>query len=502
MIIQRNMLSMNAYRQFSIKKGLMSDVQEKLSGGYRINRAADDAAGLSISEKMRRQIRGLNRTLDNMQEGINLCQTADGALTEVHAILQRMNELAIQAANGTNADADREAIQREINQLISEIDRTAHDTEIFGIHPLLADATITKTSFEIPQNSIHTLSNANIYDGRGSIGFMADGMSQPFAGTWTEADAKPFISVKDANGHATGKVNLTSNQAFLSYTNYTGQNRFVTSYDDGVMSFQVELTWKKIDCSTGSESREYFEASYNFINLSSQELTFDFWMEMDMLVGVASNAIPNINGAQMPNTYKWTGANIPKEMTVDNFVNLSGNVGTTVNVSAQYIWDGISNAPDVVMSGDRFGIGFDSAMDSNKTGDLGYRGNDYFYGVGWSQKKIGVGGNFVMQNRIGLYVEKEMKQTSYVIDGKVAEAIQKVSEFRSCFGAQQNRLEHAIRNNGNTAENTQAAESNLRDADMAEMMMKYSIANILAQMSQNMLVQANQQPERVLRLLI
>lgn len=546
MIIRHNMLAMNAGRQFKINGNNMAGLQEKLSSGYKINRSADDAAGLAISEKMRRQIRGLNMTLQNMQEGVNLCQTADGALTEVHAILQRMNELSVKAANGTNSASDRAAIQQEIDQLTTEIDRVAYNTEIFGLYPLLGDAKITKTSYSMPENTIHTLKNAEIYDGRGSIRYFADGMTQPFAGTWTDADAKPIIAVKDAKGHTTGKVNLTNNPS-VTYKSYPGQDKFVTNYDDGDISFQMELTWKKVDCSTDSESREYFEFSYNFVNTSATSLTFDFWLKMDMLVGVTSNAIPDINGTQTPNTMKWTGADIPEEMTVDNFVNLSGNGGTTVNVSAQYVWDGMHNAPDVVMSGDRFGINFDDAMDSAQDGDLGNRGNDYFYGVGWSQRSVGAGKHLTMQSRIGLYTEKTANTVTKDFVGnppvwiqmgvdsgvgmflnicnattdnlgiydlnmmtekgagaaieKIDAAIQKVSMFRSSFGAQQNRLEHAIQINSNIIENTQAAESCLRDTDIADMIVKDVIANITMQVNQSMLSQANHNPEMALYLL-
>lgn len=121
MNITHNMTAINANRQLNINGKVLSVRQEKLSSGYKINRSADDSAGLSISEKMRRQIRGLNKTLENIQDGISLCQTADGALTEVHEILQRMNELAVKAANGTNHSSDREALQKEAVQLLSEL---------------------------------------------------------------------------------------------------------------------------------------------------------------------------------------------------------------------------------------------------------------------------------------------------------------------------------------------------------------------------------------------
>ena len=129
MVVQHNLTAMNSNRQLGIVTGQQAKSSEKLSSGYRINRAADDAAGLTISEKMRSQIRGLNKASANAQDGISLIQTAEGALNEVHAILQRMNELATQAANDPNTSADRGAIQSEINQLVSEIDRIQSTTQ-------------------------------------------------------------------------------------------------------------------------------------------------------------------------------------------------------------------------------------------------------------------------------------------------------------------------------------------------------------------------------------
>ena len=129
MVVQHNMNALNANRQLNISTGSLSKSTEKLSSGYRINKAADDAAGLSISEKMRSQVRGLNRASTNAQDGISLVQTAEGALNETHSILQRMNELATQAANDTNTSIDRTAIQEELTQLTSEIDRIQSSTQ-------------------------------------------------------------------------------------------------------------------------------------------------------------------------------------------------------------------------------------------------------------------------------------------------------------------------------------------------------------------------------------
>ena len=129
MVVQHNMSALHANRQLGVTVGTLSKSTEKLSSGYRVNRAADDAAGLSISEKMRSQIKGLNKASSNAQDGISLVQTAEGALNEAHSILQRMNELATQAANDTNTDVDRDAIQAEINALVSELNRIASTTQ-------------------------------------------------------------------------------------------------------------------------------------------------------------------------------------------------------------------------------------------------------------------------------------------------------------------------------------------------------------------------------------
>jgi len=152
MRIQHNMASANTNRQLGITTGRLSKSTEKLSSGYRINRAGDDAAGLSISEKMRAQIRGLQKASTNAQDGISLIQTAEGALNETQAILQRMRELAVQAANDTNVSVDRQALQAEVSQLIEEIDRIARNTEFNGMKLLKGDFESTALKFHVGAN--------------------------------------------------------------------------------------------------------------------------------------------------------------------------------------------------------------------------------------------------------------------------------------------------------------------------------------------------------------
>lgn len=144
MVVQHNLTAMNANRMLGITTGQQAKSSEKLASGYRINRAADDAAGLTISEKMRKQIRGLDRASTNAQDGVSAVQTAEGALTEVHSMLQRMNELAVQASNGTNSVGDRQALQNEIAQLTTEIDRVAETTKFNESYLLKGDGTTVK----------------------------------------------------------------------------------------------------------------------------------------------------------------------------------------------------------------------------------------------------------------------------------------------------------------------------------------------------------------------
>ena len=145
MVVQHNLQAMNANRMLGVTTGQQSKSAEKLSSGYRINRAADDAAGLTISEKMRKQIKGLDQASTNAQDGVSAVQTAEGALTEVHSMLQRMNQLAVQSANGTNSQTDRDAIQSEIDQLTTEIDRVSETTKFNETYLLKGDTTNSKT---------------------------------------------------------------------------------------------------------------------------------------------------------------------------------------------------------------------------------------------------------------------------------------------------------------------------------------------------------------------
>ncbi len=304
MVVQHNVTAMNANRQLGITTSNQAKSSEKLSSGYKINRAADDAAGLAISEKMRRQIRGLSQASTNAQDGISCVQTAEGALNEVHDMLQRMNELSVKAANDTLQSTDRSYIQAEINQLSLEITRTAESTEF-------------------------------------------------------------------------------NNQMLLDGT-FTGKN------------LQV-----------GSETGDMNQIVISIDRLSAS------------LLGVAA----------LKKTYSQTAA--PAKMN------------TTFSESTD--------------------------DEPNKIGD----------------------------DQISVMTHSLAKNAMMAIKT----ALQKISEQRSNLGSIQNRLEHTIKNLDNVVENTTSAESQIRDTDMAEEMVRYSNNNILAQAGQSMLAQANQTNQGVLSLL-
>ena len=187
MVVQHNLTAMNSNRMLGVTSKSQAKSTEKLSSGYKINRAADDAAGLSISEKMRKQIRGLTQASNNAQDGISAVQTAEGALTEVHDMLQRMNELAVKAANGTNSADDREYIQNEVDQLVSEIDRVSETTKFNETYLLKGDASgATKDVFAAAQTA-------------------------GLAGTWTTqtADGKSTLTITKPttfDGNETAKI--------------------------------------------------------------------------------------------------------------------------------------------------------------------------------------------------------------------------------------------------------------------------------------------------------
>ncbi len=387
MVVQHNLQAMNSNRMLGVTTSSQAKVTEKLSSGYKINRAADDAAGLSISEKMRKQIRGLDQASNNAQDGVSAVQTAEGALAEVHDMLQRMNELAVQAANGTNSTSDRTAIQNEIDQLTTEIDRVAETTKFNETYLLKGDpkSTETKTVYMQPHDAGLKGSMGTVDESTHKVTFKLDSIA---ASDKIMIGGKEYTVAEDGKGDGDTKLDKTA---------------LGTKIVDELVKANSIGTSAKATVTGGVDAG--FE-----ITLGSQT--------------------------------------VQKALSFNLHVGADADMTNTIGVSIE------------TMNSAYLGVK-----------DLDVVGTD---GLG--------------------------TQATYAIDA-IADAIQKVSDQRSALGAVQNRLEHTIKNLDNVVENTTAAESQIRDTDMASTMVEYTKNNILQQAGQSMLAQANQSTQGVLSLL-
>ena len=394
MVVQHNLTAMNANRQLGVTSGAQAKSAEKLSSGYKINRAGDDAAGLKISEKMRSQIRGLDKASDNAQDGISLIQTAEGALNESHSILQRMNELAVQGANDTNQSIDRDAINQELDALTEELNRISETTQ-FNKQNLL---------------------DGNFKDKNLQVG--------------ANAKQKIAISIDCMNADALGLGKETVKQGGNTPTKvvYNG------------MSFEY-----KTSMTVGSNKTSAISA---------------FQKSISKKVGGAGNFIAQ---------YDDTTGSIYYKATIDG---KEKRFASATTAQKSYLAD-------------------QKAIVEKAIND------DFQKYVKTSKASATAGGNGEIRNKARVDDYEAANNTITYVQN----AINTVSTQRSALGALQNRLEHTVANLDNVSENTQSAESRIRDTDMASEMVQYSKNNILAQAGQSMLAQANQSTQGVLSLL-
>ena len=280
MIVQHNMSAMNANRMLGITNSSLAKSTEKLSSGYRINRAADDAAGLSISEKMRSQIRGLNKASDNAQDGISLIQTAEGALNESHSILQRMRELSVQASNGTETDDDREAVQKEISQLQDELTRISSTTE-FNTMKLLdgsvgsksassQGATLTGSSvatFGAASLTTEDISNYNLSNFANGASvkdtFEIDG--QTFTVDWSKGEAKEFLAKYGVDYSGTA-ITDPQTKSFASDLESLLNNAASDAGVSGTVSVKYNATGK-VDIKSNNKTED---SSFGFVGTDAK----------------------------------------------------------------------------------------------------------------------------------------------------------------------------------------------------------------------------------------
>ena len=491
MVVQHNMQAMNANRMLNVTTTQQSKATEKLSSGYKINRAADDAAGLSISEKMRKQIRGLDQASTNAQDGISAVQTAEGALTEVHSMLQRMNELATQAANGTNSESDRSSIQDEIDQLTTEIDRVAETTKFNETYLLKGNGKTSTVKISAQDAGIKgSLTGV----GTGTAVFKMDTLkygqsitigSKGYTIGTTIADIRTAINGGTA-------INIGGTIAAGSIITING-TEYTVAKDDGSDVDTTENRLLKKDIAALIQDGDKVVVGTQTM-VAMTETKKDGVGDNDASVISANKAYKLI--ADELRKASSIGADAGSEAKVDSTGSKTVGAATITADAATAKAAGDANQTKTqvtfiinegsVKKNQGLQMGLHVGADADETNKISFT-IDTMNSAG-----LGVQG-------LNL-VDKTGAKATYAIDA-ISDAISKVSAQRSALGAVQNRLEHTINNLDNVVENTTSAESQIRDTDMAETMVEYSKNNILAQAGQSMLAQANQSNQGVLSLL-
>ena len=510
MRIQHNIAALNSYRNLTGNNSAVSKNLEKLSSGYRINRAGDDAAGLAISEKMRAQITGLNTAQKNAQDGVSLVQTAEGAMTEVHSMLNRMVELADQSANGTYADeVDRENLQKEISSLKDEIDRIADSTNFNGINLLDGSLStgklptftgldgLTKTDIAATGNKTDlTMGTAIIaQDKTYSMTFNYTDANGAAKEKTIKLTAKDDSTLVDANGieYTTTQTNATEAEMAKAFAGALSADseigdQFTVTADQGKLSFTSKATG-----STGGS--KVLSATTKFDTTEStltakQKAGEDAKVEYDFQ-NMEKDKVFSVNGEKF--VFATAGKQFGSDVNVLEIANAkptTDEVGKMAGMIANKL--GLS---DEQVKDDGTKITFSASVGNGgltlQIGDTADKFNQMTVSVGdMHAKALGI-------SDIDISTQAGAKAA---VD-KIKSAINSVSSTRGDLGAIQNRLEHTINNLSVSAENMTAAESRIRDVDMANEMMAYTKNNILVQSSQAMLAQANQLPQGVLQLL-
>ena len=548
MVVQHNISAMNANNAMTRNVSGLGKSTEKLSTGYQINRAADNAAGLAISEKMRSQIRGPAQATNNANDAISLIQTAEGGLQETEDILQRMRELSVQSANGTYTDEDREQIQHEVDALKEEIDRIAESTE-FNEMKLLdgsLDGGVGNTGEYGPRYGA-LISENSAAEGKLTKNASLEGstITSSINGvTIALADAASGVGGENASWDKTGTTLTLNLKAGQTYTQ--------AQIDDLI----ANATQAKADA-TNKQAAARPEVSFT---LKNGVFSFEEAETFKTAAGVRATSADTpvkeflINGTDENDGYADT-----IKFTANNYGEDTRKIKIATDVAAGKEWVEKTSTTDNEGTGikdgeftihlstgveyseedleklmAKSGLDYDIALTDAKTPD----GDVSFYaqksatsanaisigngkGLG-ADKALGagegltfqIGANGVEDQRLTVNIS-DMSSTALGVGGldistqdgandainKIDDAIKTVSSQRAKLGAVQNRLEHTVNSLSTAEENLQSAESQIRDTDMASEMIKYTKSNILQQASQSMLAQANQQPQGVLQLL-
>lgn len=447
------MMAMNTHRQMLVNNTATSKSLEKLSSGFRINRAGDDAAGLAISEKMRGQIRGLTQASRNAQDGISLIQTAEGALNETHAILQRMRELAVQSATDTNTADDRAKIQSEVDQLALEITRISTTTEFNSKKLLNGDMgkifAVSANNFDSSLQNVKVV-GSDITSGTYTITATAAGMDTVTMGAITAQATPNFVA---------GDITVADGTKFGTYV------LNVSNLSGSTADFELVGPDGTTTVSTGQTIGA---------DLTIGGITFNF-----------DTHAPDQNGAI---NFTLTNAGIDFDLSGAKTVTaapITSYAGETINLGGiefEARWGAATtgDALSLTVTDRAIKLHIGANQDQNTTMSINQM----------SATALGVNA-LVVSNQTGANVSITT----------INNALERVSEERAKLGAMQNRLEHTIANLDTSAENLQASESRIRDVDMANEMMAFTKNSILQQAATAMLAQANQQPQTVLQLL-
>lgn len=582
MKIQHNIAAMNTNRQLGIATDASAKNMERLSSGYRINRAADDAAGLAISEKMRSQIRGLSMGIRNTEEGISLCHVADGALNEVHAMMNRLKELSVQAANGTNCESDREMIQDEVEQILEEVDRIGNDTE-FNTMPIFRGssetfetgvASVPFQNFTLAVPPMHRGENINLLN-------LAVSVNNPTSSL--QGVEIPLLTAAGSTSNTSIRVTIDgmSEVLTLDRLHQTGVDGSTWSLTNNYFNYGTDGHWGKtyifrklqagnvatvsieqhIDIEETSDTEKNYVMTYKF-STSSNVDKLEFLFHADTIYGNTTDNGENyyINDTKLNNGCVYdTGTDLvglntsqyvhketpPESFKIYNEENplqyceqisfVSGeepdclSIGKSDEITqwSAYYGDLDNELGSIEGADSGFALYYDLSNPSrNNTVTFKYGISSevpvavppaplpatvtehYEYQKFWIQS--GPNKDEGMYLTIGEMNTKVLGISDLDVstfDGaqKALKAVdiasKKVSSIRSKIGAQQNRLEHTVLYNENTRENTTAAESRIRDADMAEEMVSNAKYNILTQTAQSMLSQVNNMAEGILQLL-
>ncbi len=538
-VVAHNLQAMAANRYLGITGGNKAKSTEKLSSGYKINRAADDAAGLAISEKMRKQIRGLTRGTTNAEDGVSMCQIADGALNEVHDMLHRISELSVQSANGTNSAADRQAIQAEVDQIIGEIDRVSETSKFNEIYLFKPNAPSDEEIMaKLAQGAYANAGNETHYV-QYNAGFPA--INNDLLLTDANISSIPAENLK-------GFVNILSNLAIAEEFKEM-DFEFKEEPDDKMKraAYLLKLSHRNM-CSiypVMADPNDINTVSYDPMDPSDQ-FTYGYGVEgqINVLFCYSSEKMYNsllkhpkphsasdVCEERAGNFYTYFGTAYRNGGGGD-FYSLSWAKGQQ-NLAIDILGKSYPVNPKADFGASEFASLAVEYMDKATGLNQGefynlYKGlatadtsearkkivSDiyrYLYGgenriwiqAGadvWDGLHVEIG---EMNSRVlgirGMDVSNEAGATDGI--ERMNDALRKLSAMRSKIGAQQNRLEHTIANQRNIIENTQHSESVIRDTDMAEEMVRFSKESILQQAGQSMLAQANRSTEGVIALL-